>query len=276
MDTPRYAVNCSIMMKDRPLEERLSAVREAGFGAVELWWPFPTATPSEAETAAFTATVRDSGLRLVGLNLYAGDMPGGDRGVLSWPGHEDEVLANARTVRRIAEELDCRAFNALYGNRRPDATAQDQDAVAVRNLGLVAAELGAIGGTVLIEPVSGTEAYPLKTADDAVAVIERVERETGATGLGLLLDVYHLATNGDDVSAALERHRGLIRHVQLADAPGRGAPGTGGLALAAWVEDLVGGGYDGWIALEHAGGGDDPFAWTRETDLPGVPAAPAR
>ncbi|MFL1378752.1 MULTISPECIES: hydroxypyruvate isomerase family protein [unclassified Nocardiopsis] len=271
MDTPRYAVNCSIMMKDRPLEGRLSAVREAGFEAVELWWPFPTATPADAEVEAFVDTVRDSGLRLVGLNLYAGDMPAGDRGIISWPGREDEVRANVRIVRRIAEALDCRAFNALYGNRLPGATAAEQDDLAVRNLGHVAAELGAIGGTVLVEPVSGTEAYPLKTADDAVAVIDRVERGTGAENLGLLLDVYHLAANGDDVAAAIDRHRSRVRHVQAADAPGRGAPGTGELPLGAWITDLVGGGHDGWIALEHTGEGADPFAWTRGSTLPGLP-----
>ncbi len=275
MGTPRYAVNCSIMMKDRPPEERLAAVREAGFEAVEFWWPFAEPVPAEAEVESFVDTVRASGLRLVGLNLFAGDMPGGDRGVVSWPDRAEELRANAAVVRRIAEALGCRSFNALYGNRRADVSDAEQDAAAVRALGEVAGTLAEIGGTVLIEPVSGASSYPLLTADDAVAVIERVERETGADNLGLLFDVYHLAVNGDDVPAALARHRGRVGHVQVADAPGRGAPGTGGLPLRDWVGDLAGGGYDGWTALEHAGEGPDPFGWTRSSDLPGLPGAAA-
>ncbi|WP_082166895.1 hydroxypyruvate isomerase family protein [Nocardiopsis sp. RV163] len=275
MGTPRYAVNCSIMMKDRPPEQRLAAVREAGFEAVEFWWPFAEPVPAEAEVESFVDTVRASGLRLVGLNLFAGDMPGGDRGVVSWPDRAEELRANAAVVRRIGEALGCRSFNALYGNRREDVSDAEQDAEAVRALGDVAGTLAEIGGTVLIEPVSGAPSYPLLTADHAVAVIERVERETGADNLRLLFDVYHLAVNDDDVPAALARHRERVGHVQVADAPGRGAPGTGGLPLGDWVADLAGGGYAGWTALEHAGDGPDPFGWTGSSDLPGLPGAAA-
>ncbi|WP_106250440.1 hydroxypyruvate isomerase family protein [Allonocardiopsis opalescens] len=275
MDTPRYAVNCSIMMKDRPPEGRLAAVREAGFEAVEFWWPFGTPAPAPDEVDGFVGMVRASGLRLVGLNLYAGDMAGGDRGVVSWPDSYQELLASARVARRVGEALGCRSFNALYGNRRDDQPAAEQDAAAVRALGAVARELAEIGGTVLVEPVSGAPAYPLRTADAVVEVIDRVERETGADNLGLLFDMYHLAANGDDVPAALDRHRDRVRHVQLADAPGRGAPGTGALPLRDWLADLLAGGYQDWTALEHAGEGAEPFGWTRSSELPGLPGGRA-
>nr|WP_239000723.1 TIM barrel protein [Jiangella asiatica] len=257
---PRFAVNCSILLADRPWPARLEAVSEAGFEAVEFWWPFDTSTPADAEVEAFVAAVRDAGLRLVGLNLYGGDLPGGDRGVVSWPGRTGELLASARVAATIGQELGCRSFNALYGNRLPGHDPAEQDDVGVRALGQVAAELAEIGATVLIEPVSGVDAYPLRTADDAVAVIDRVAAETGQGGLGLLLDVYHLTVNGDDVSAAIRRHRDRIAHVQLADAPGRGAPGTGELPLRAWVDELTAGGYGGWFALEYVSTDADPFA----------------
>lgn len=257
MPEPQFAVNCSILLTHLPLRERLDAVRAAGFEAAEFWWPFPTATPGDAEVEAFVDAVRASGLALAGLNLFAGDLPAGERGVVSWPGREDELLASVRVAAYVGAELGCRNFNALYGNRLPGHDPAEQDAVADRNLSVAAAELP---GTVLIEPVSGIDAYPLRTAAQAVAVADRV----GASGVGLLLDVYHLSVNGDDVAAAIERFRGRIAHVQLADAPGRGAPGTGTLPLRAWVDDLVDGGYDGWMALEHVSDDADPFAWRTE------------
>ncbi|WP_152498543.1 hydroxypyruvate isomerase family protein [Nocardiopsis prasina] len=271
MAPPRYAVNCSIMMKDRPLKERLAAAREAGFEAVEFWWPFATPDPGADEVSGFVETVRASGLRLVGLNLYAGDMPGGDRGVVSWPDSAGELRASAAVAARIGEELDCRSFNALYGNRRSDTSDTEQDAAAVRALGAVAEEVAAIGGQILVEPVSGAPDYPLLTAEDAVGVIDRVERETGADNLRLLFDLYHLAVNGDDVPAALTRHHDRVGHVQVADAPGRGAPGTGGLPLGAWIQAITDGGYSGWFALEHTGEGTDPFGWLADSGLPGLP-----
>ncbi|AYY14067.1 hydroxypyruvate isomerase [Actinobacteria bacterium YIM 96077] len=257
---PRYAVNCSIMLKGYPLPERLTLARDAGFDGVEFWWPFTTAAPDESEVERFVDNVGESGLQLAGLNLFAGDMAGGDRGVMSWPGREDELRASVETACRIGAALGCQVFNALYGNRQPAASPAEQDTLGVRNLAYAAGELSSIGATVLVEPVSGAEHYPLRTAADAVAVTGRVREETGVSNLGLLLDMYHLAVNGDDVSAAIEHHRDHVAHVQVADAPGRGAPGTGELPLQAWVGDLRAGGYDGWIALEHLGDDPDPIA----------------
>lgn len=264
MPEPRFAVNCSILLTGLPLRERLDTVRAAGFEAVEFWWPFPTATPGDAEVEAFVDAVRASGLRLIGLNLFAGDLPAGERGVVSWPGREDEFLSSVRVATYVADELGCRRFNALYGNRLPGRDPAEQDAIAVGNLAAAATGLGVVDATVLLEPVSGIDAYPLRTAAQVVAVADRVAEATGRTNLGLLLDVYHLAVNGDDVSDAIELYRDRIAHVQLADAPGRGAPGTGSLPLQEWIDDLVAGGYDGWMALEHVSADADPFAWRNE------------
>jgi hydroxypyruvate isomerase len=264
MTAPRYAVNCSILLKDLPVPERLAAVRQAGIDAVEFWWPFASVVPDDAEVDAFVGQIRDSGLRLIGLNLFAGDMPAGDRGIVSWPGRDAELAANLDVVVAIGDALGCRAFNALYGNRQPGASPDGQDELAARNIAAAADALAGIGGVVLLEPVSGVPAYPLKAADDVVRVIDRVAAESGATNVGLLMDVYHLAVNGDDVPTAIARHRSRIAHVQIADAPGRGSPGTGELPLPEWTDDLIGGGYEGWFALEYLSDAADPFAWMTE------------
>ena len=52
---------------------------------------------------------------------------------------------------------------------------------------------GWVGGVVLVEPVSGAPAYPLKSAAGAVATIRRVAREQDVHNLRLLADLYHLA-----------------------------------------------------------------------------------
>lgn len=249
------AVNCSILLNDRPVPERLRAVADAGFRAVEFWWPFPTATPSAGEMDAFAEDVRRSGLALVGLNLFAGDMPAGDRGVLSWPGREDELLASAEVAARLGERLGTRRFNALYGNRIDGVTPEQQDALATANLRRVAPLFDPIGGVVMIEPVSGAPAYPVRTAADAMAVVERA----GPRNLGLLLDLYHLAANGDDVAAAIRAYGAGAAHVQIADAPGRGVPGSAGLPLVDWVRALRACGYPGAVALEYVATADDPF-----------------
>lgn len=247
----RYLANCSILFPGLPLLERPAAARAAGFDAVEFWWPFPTATPADPEVDAFVAAVRDAGVSLVGLNFAAGDMPAGDRGLASWPGREQEFLDSVDVAVGIARQLGTVAFNALYGNRVDGHSAQEQDELAVRSLAAAAGAAAEVGATVLLEPVSGAPRYPLRTAQDVVDVIARVERETGRSGLRLLADLYHLSVNGDDVAAALTRHSALIGHVQIADAPGRHEPGTGELPLPALLAQLVEAGYRGWVGLEY-------------------------
>jgi len=248
---PRFAVNCSILFTELPLLERPAAASAAGFEAVEFWWPFDTAVPGDAEVDRFERAIRDAGVALVGLNFAAGDMPGGDRGLVSWPQRSREFQDNIAVVVGIGERLGCRAFNALYGNRVEGEDPAVQDELAVENLALAGRAASAIGGTVLLEPVSGAERYPLLSASDAVAVIDRVGRETGVTGLGLLADLYHLAVNGDDLDKVVATYASRIAHVQIADAPGRQEPGTGSLALQRRLHHLYAGGYDGWVGLEY-------------------------
>ncbi|MGC5628477.1 hydroxypyruvate isomerase family protein [Georgenia sp. Z1344] len=260
-DDVLYTVNCSILLTDLPLLERPAAAAAAGFDGIELWWHFPTSTPEQDEIDALLKAIDDAGVQLTGLNLNAGDMPGGDRGLISWPERSAELRANLDVVTAIGERTGCRAFNALYGKRVDGVDPAEQDALGAENLALAAQAVDRIGGTILLEPVSGADAYPLKTSADVVGVLDRVRDEHGATNLGLLLDVYHLAVNGSDVDADIAAYADRIAHVQIADAPGRGAPGSGDLPITRWIDDVRATGYTGPVGLEYKTADADPFAW---------------
>lgn len=265
----RYEVNCSILFTELPLLERAAAAKAAGFDAVEFWWPFAVAEPSDTEVDAFVRSITDAGVSLVGLNFFAGDMPSGDRGLVSWPARSAEFRANVPVVAAIGDRLGCKAFNALYGNRVDDAPVAVQDELGAENLALAAQGVAGIGGTVLVEPVSGSPRYPLLTAADVATVIARVTADGGPDNIGLLADLYHLAVNGDDVDQVIADYTGAtngVAHVQIADSPGRGAPGTGELPLDRQLAALEAGGYQGWVGLEYKAAADNPdtaasFAW---------------
>jgi hydroxypyruvate isomerase len=70
-----------------------------------------------------------------------------------------------------------------------------------------------------------------------------------------------MATHADDVAAVIASHAGEFGHIQIADAPGRGEPGTGELPLEQWIADAQAGGYAGVIGLEYKATQADPFAW---------------
>jgi len=248
-----------MLFTEVPLLARPAAAKAAGFDAVEFWWPFAAAVPSDADVDEFVRAVTDAGVQLIGLNFFAGDMPGGDRGLVSWPARSAEFRDNIDVTVGIGERLGCTAFNALYGNRTDDSTPDAQDEVAAENLALAAKAAARIGGVVLVEPVSGAPKYPLLTAADVIAVIDRVERDAGVSNVKFLCDLYHLDVNGDDVGKAIETHFDRIGHVQIADSPGRGEPGTGTLDIAGHLAALAAKGYRGHVALEYK-----PVAGTAE------------
>ncbi|MGQ4511607.1 TIM barrel protein [Streptomyces sp. DW26H14] len=262
-DTERYDVNLSILFTELPLLERPAAAAAAGFDAVELWWPWTdTATPPQRELDALRGALADAGTRLVGLNFYAGQLPGPDRGALSVPGHEsDRFRANIDVAAGFAASVGCTALNALYGNRVDGVDPAVQDALALENLVLAARAAHGVGATLLIETLGEPESprYPLVSAPAAIAVVDRVNEETGLGNAAFLLDLYHLSMNGEDLPGVIDRYADKTGHVQIADNPGRGAPGTGTLPLDDLVGRLRKAGYDGWIGLEYKPG-DRPSA----------------
>ena len=229
-----YTVNCSILLTELPLLERAEAAKAAGFDTVEFWWPFTTAVPADADMEAFIASIKNAGVKLAGLNFFAGDMPAGDRGLVSWKGRCSEFKDNVAVVAAIGEATGCTAFNALYGNRQDEHTPEEQDELALKNLLVATAGVASIGGTCSSSRSSGTPAYPLKTAADALSVVDKV-KEAGSDNIALLADFYHLSVNGDDVADVIEKHADEFGHVQIADAPGRGAPGTGTCRWRSWI-----------------------------------------
>ncbi|HEV7169258.1 MAG TPA: TIM barrel protein [Micrococcaceae bacterium] len=255
-----YTVNCSILLTDLPLLERPAAAKAAGFDAVEFWWPFASSVPTDAEVTEFETAITDAGVQLTGLNFNAGDMPAGDRGLVSWKGRCSEFKDNIDVVAGIGERLGCKSFNALYGNRMDGYTAEEQDALALKNLVAAAEGVARIGGTVLLEPVSGADRYPITTAAQAMDIIGKVRAE-GPQNIKLLADFYHLAVNGDDVDAVIASYAKDFGHIQIADNPGRGAPGTGTLRLGEWITRSRVLGYDGYIGLEYKAETASAFNW---------------
>ena len=103
---------------------------------------------------------------------------------------------------------------------------------------------------MLVEAINSVDIpwFPVDTSARAMAVIEQV----GAPNVGFLADLYHLAKMGEDVAESASPVRDRIMHVQVADPPGRGAPGTGTLDFEPGASpQLARDGYAGWVGLEY-------------------------
>jgi hydroxypyruvate isomerase len=245
----RFDVNCSILFTELPVVARPAAARAAGFDAVEFWWPFEEMVPSDADADEFVAAIAVAAVELVSLNFHAGDMAAGERGLVSVPAAAGPFRENIGACVEIARRTGCRRLNAAYGNRLDGVDPAEQDAVAIENLTLAAEAAGAIGASVLVEAINSVDApaFPIDSSDAAITVIDKVP----AGNVAFLADLYHLAKMGEDVPHVLSRYRDRIAHVQIADPPGRGAPGTGTLDFEPLFAQLAAQGYTGSVGLEY-------------------------
>ncbi|QFY07307.1 TIM barrel protein [Nonomuraea phyllanthi] len=252
----RFAVNLSILFTDLPLLERPEAAAKAGFDAVELWWPFDTPDPGGARLAALRQAIEDAGVRLTGLNFDAGDMAAGERGLLSRPGESARFQANIDVAVRLAGELGCTVLNALYGND-PGTDRR----LAVANLRRAADAAAPIGATVVVEALNSHEnpKYPITSSQAAFELIDEVDRPNVA----FLADLYHLHRMGEDVVALIDGHAVRFGHVQVADDPGRGHPGSGRMPYDEIFARLAAAGYGGHVGLEYRHEGPGAFDWRR-------------
>lgn len=259
----RFDVNCSILFTELPLLERPAAAKAAGFDGVEFWWPWDERpVPTDKEADGFVAAIEDAGVELVSLNFLTGDVAAGQRGLLSAPHAAEAFRANIEACTELAARVGCRLLNAPYGKLLDPADASltaRQDDLAIENLVLASQAAAKAGGCVLIEPINSVDLphYPIDTPAKALALIGRCEKaQPGGhvANLALLADLYHLAMMGEDLTGTLARYGDRISHVQLADAPGRGAPGTGTVEFEPLFAQLAAQGYAGYAGLEYLPG----------------------
>ena len=218
--TATYTVNCSILLTDVPLLDRPGAARNAGFDAVEFWWPFDSPTPPDADVTVFIRAIQDAGVQLTGLNFAAGDMPAGDRGILSNPASTQAFRDNVDSPSASPRPWDTRVQRAVRQPHRriphPRGTGSRRD----REPGLRRTGGGPYRRDSTRRTRQRRTTVSVLTAADAIRVIDRVHNEHGVTNVRLLADLYHLHVNGDDITAAITDYGSRIGHVQIADAPG--------------------------------------------------------
>jgi len=65
------------------------------------------------------------------------------------------------------------------------------------------------------------------------------------------LDIYHMARQGLDLVQSIEKLAAYLGHVQFADCPGRGEPGSGQLDFTQVLTTLKSVGYQGYLSAEY-------------------------
>jgi hydroxypyruvate isomerase len=255
----RFSANLSFLFKDAPFVERFARARAAGFAGVEFMWP------GVDELEAVERAVADTGLEVALFNFDAGDMAAGDRGLAGDPDRKAQFRENVPVALELARRIGCRRLNALVGVQRPELEIETQLEQARDNVAWAAEQASAQGATIMIEPINSYENGPvlLDTSAKAIGFMEAV----AADNVALQYDVYHMQRMEGNLAPTITRLLPRIGHVQIADAPSRGEPGTGEINYRFVLDLLERSGYGGWVGLEYNPSTaltEDSFGWMRE------------
>lgn len=232
------SVNIEYMFQEagEQLEQRIAAAAAAGYRKVEMF------TTGGRDVASLAKALADNNVEMLSVvadprtRLYDKETHAGFRDLFRAAAQDALALGCTRIVVGSGPGVPFMKRAAQLANV----------AEAVAGIVPIAQELGV---TAILEAVNTRVDHPgvlFSQTCDAVEVI----RQVGAPQVRLLYDMYHSIVEGEDPAAQLAEHIGLIEHIQIADAPGRGEPGSGGLDWAGLLGLVRQSGYAGVIGIE--------------------------
>ena len=239
----KIAANLSMLFSELPLADRVMAARTAGFDGVEIQFPY------ELPAICLKELLERAGLPLVLINLPAGDLMQGGAGLAAVPERQEEfdaALRDALTYAAMARPL---CVNVLPGRLAEGVSREQALETLADNLRKSAEAFALLGIRVLCEAINPLDmpGFLINTPEHLLTLLERVDHPNCQAQL----DLYHMARQQLDVMAGIHLLGERIGHVQFADCPGRGAPGSGELCFEPLLKALQEIGYRGWLAAEY-------------------------
>lgn len=257
----KLAANLTMLFNEVGFLDRFEAASKAGFRGVEFLFPYPFQPEQIAEK------LKQHKLELVLHNLPAGNWEAGERGIACHPDRVGEFEEGVSKAIQYATALGVKQVNCLAGIQPKGVSREDAHATLVKNLKFAAGKLKDAGIRLLIEPINTFDipGFFLAHTRQALDIIA----ETGSDNLFVQYDIYHMQRMEGELANTIKANLPMIKHVQLADNPGRFEPGTGEINyhfLFAFLDEI---GYDGWIGCEYKpkAGTVEGLAWRKAYNL---------
>ena len=242
-----FSPNVSWLYPELPFRERIQAIANLGFQAIEFGFP------SHADLEALEAARDHLGLKIV---LFNQDVPVWDqanRGYLVDPERRDEFQRKLDQALEIARRLGVLKIMLPSGVKVAGMNREKMRACMVENL-YQAAPLAAQAGVLLtIEALNPYDnpGYFLTTSQQGLEIVKEVDLPQ----VRFQFDTYHMQMMEGNLVTTLSENIEWIGHIQFADFPGRHEPGTGELDFDALTSVIERTSYSGYIGLEYI-----PFA----------------
>lgn len=218
--------------------DRVRAAAAAGFDAVEMWGT------SSVDVDALATALEETGVSLTSVLAEPRT-----NFALPWE-NLDPFFDGLASGVESAQRLGCPRIVLGSGVGFPGQKRVQNLERLVEIFSQAVERTRGSGVKLILEPVNTRVDHPGALTDrtaDAVTVARGVDSES----FGILYDMYHSITEGEEPASELANAAGLVDYVQIADVPGRGEPGSGDVDWAAQLEVLRASGYAGPLGLEY-------------------------
>lgn len=256
-----FTANLSLLFTELALIDRFKAAKQAGFNAVEIQFPY------ELSAVALKNQLDKYDLKLVLFNVSAADLLQGGEGLACVPEKREHFKqAIAQTV-NYAELLKPDLINVLPGRCLNNSRLEHYLETFRENLDFATQAFAPLGIKIVFEAINTYDmpGFIIHSGAQMLTVLDQLNQPE----LLMQYDIYHMKMMGEQPDTFITEHADKIAHIQFADCPGRGQPGTGQLDFDQLFSVIEQSAYAGWIGAEYkpVGTTEQSLSWYCGSDL---------
>jgi hydroxypyruvate isomerase len=238
-----FTANLSLLFTEVALIDRFKAAKQAGFNAVEIQFPY------ELSASAIKDQLDEYDLKLVLFNVAAADLLQGGEGLACVPEKRGQFKdALAQTV-DYAQVLKPDAINVLPGRCLNNSRLEQYLETFKENLHSAIDAFAPLGIHTVFEAINTYDmpGFIIHNEAQMLGVLDQLN----CFELLMQYDIYHMQMMGENPETFIAEHADKIGHIQFADCPGRGQPGTGRIDFERLFSAIEKSGYSGWVGAEY-------------------------
>ena len=238
-----FSANLSLLFTEVDLIDRFKAAKNAGFKAVEIQFPY------SLSAEIIKNTLEEQQLKLVLFNVDADDLLQGGEGLACVPEKRAQFRRAITETLDYAKLLKPEAINVLPGRCFNEKRKQDYLKTFKENLDFAVEAFALLGIKTVFEAINSHDmpGFIIHNGQQMLDILDELSNPK----LFMQYDIYHAQMMGDQPDEFIARHANNIGHIQFADCPGRGQPGTGHINFEKIFRAIEKSGYSGWVGAEY-------------------------
>jgi hydroxypyruvate isomerase len=238
-----FSANISLLFHEVELIQRIKAAKQNGFNAVEIQFPY------SLDANSLKNALEDNEQKLILFNVDADNLLQGGEGLASVPEKRSQFLEAVDKAVSYAQILKPEAINILSGCCHTDNKRPDYLETFLHNLHFATETFASLGIKTVFEAINTDDmpGFLVSSGTQMLSILNQINHPN----LFMQVDIYHLHMMGETAEEFIVEQTDKIGHIQLADCPGRGQPGTGQLDFKRIFSSIAKSSYSGWVGAEY-------------------------